>query len=182
MAVRSRGQLTGYSRSLLIVDVHRRVDLGRRRLRSALLVWLIGYFRSRNSGPARPGCSPEMACWFGPEKAWPIVQEAWFAPAKDRWRDEQFAPARGYQVKTGRIGSPRNLTARSAWKSQPTARWVDGALVELVGEFVWVWAEVGELVEPLGDCAKAAAPKMRPTAVLNNNCLFFRGVGLATPK
>src|ERR1700681_194410 len=61
MAVRSGGQLT---RSLLIVDVHRRVDLGRRRLRSALLVWLIGYFRSRNSGPARPGCSPEMACWF----------------------------------------------------------------------------------------------------------------------
>src|SRR5882724_946457 len=110
MAVRSGGQLTGYSRSLLIVDVHRRVDLGRRRLRSALLVWLIGYFRSRNSGPARPGCSPEMACWFGPEKAWPIVREAWFAPAK------------GYQVKTGRIGSPRNLTARSAWKSQPTVR------------------------------------------------------------
>ena len=67
-------------------------------------------------------------------------------------------------------------------ESADGARWVDEALVELVGEFVWVWAEVGELVEPLGDCAKAAVPKMRPTAVLNNNCLFFRGVGLATPK
>ena len=67
-------------------------------------------------------------------------------------------------------------------ESADGARWVDEALVELVGEFVWVWAEVGELVEPLGDCAKAAVPKMRPTAVLNNNCLFFRCVGLATPK
>ena len=67
-------------------------------------------------------------------------------------------------------------------ESADGARWVDGALVELVEEFVWVWAEVGELVEPLGDCAKAAVPKMRPTAVLNNTCLFFRGVGLATPK
>ena len=58
-------------------------------------------------------------------------------------------------------------------ESADGARWVDGALVELVEEFVWVWAEVGELVEPLGDCAKAAVPKMRPTAVLNSNCLYI---------
>ncbi len=56
---------------------------------------------------------------------------------------------------------------------------VDGAEVELdPEEFVWVWANGGELVvEPFGDCAKAAVPKTRPTAVLTNSFLFILELG-----
>jgi hypothetical protein len=46
--------------------------------------------------------------------------------------------------------------------------------VELEG-LVWVCADGGRfLVVSLGDCAKAAVPRMRPMAVLTKSCLFIR--------
>jgi hypothetical protein len=41
---------------------------------------------------------------------------------------------------------------------------------------VWVWVDGGFAVVLLGDCANAAVPRIRPRAVLTNNCLFISGL------
>jgi hypothetical protein len=49
---------------------------------------------------------------------------------------------------------------------------VDGELE--LGVLVCGWAAVGEfVVELFGDCAKAAVPNTRQTAVLASSCLFM---------
>ena len=141
--------------------MHRRVDVGRRRLRSALLVWLIRLLRSR-VGISGPGTRGLLGL---------AVRRRWLVGLGLR-RCGRLCGKRGSRLR--RTGGETSSCACEGlpgedgadWfaaefdgslrveESADGARWVDGALVELVGEFVWVWAEVGELVEPLGDCAR----------------------------